>query len=254
MANYPADKSGSKFGFNLKNVNKEGNPQGTFDKLGDGVGGGVMGMAGEAVSNIGKQNMGYGVSYKGTGAMAAGTGLKGAGAGYEIGKNFGAPGAVIGAAAGLVGGTVAGAIKGKRLKEEAIGTFNQKQGEAITDISRTSRKKYGTLQGYKGASYAKGGKMDIGKSMGGSSGKSVILGGRLHSEGGNLIVHAKTKKPLAETEREELFLTDKHTVQVEEIIKKYDSKQSDAVLEELGQVVQHILLNETIDNSGRFSD
>lgn len=234
-----------KFGFNLGKLDQAGKAQGTFDGLSGGVGGGIASTAGNLVSNIGKKKLGYGIEHQGVGASAAGVGLKGAGAGYEIGKNFGPMGAAIGAGAGLIGGATVGLIKGNKLKEEAEDKFTQLQGNAITDVSRQSRKKYGTLQRYKGRVYEEGGRIP---SM------SVILGGKLHKDGGNAIVFKKDNKKVAETEMEELLLSHAHTKEIDGLIGKYDKTNLNISLEKLGKSIQRILLNETKDNSGRYTD
>lgn len=210
-------------------------------------------MAGTAVKEIGKKDLGYGVSHKGVGANTAGTALQGAGTGAKIGSMLGPKGAVIGAGLGLTAGAVGGLITGKKDKLEAENEFRQRQGEAIGDVSRRSRKKYGTLQGYQGSQYFKsGGKLLQGKEGDGS--KSVILGGKLHKDGGNDIVKADTKEKIAETEREELLLSFGHTQEVEKLMAKYDETKLDTVLEKLGKTVQRILLNETTDNSGIYGE
>lgn len=231
MSIYPKKKT---FGFDtekLENMNTSG------------ISG--VGMAvGEAVSNIGKKDLGYGVSHKGVGANAVGTGIKGLGVGVEIGSKFGPMGTIIGAGIGWQAGIIGGALNGKELKQKALDEFTQKQGDAIGQVQRQSKKKYGTLQGFQGKTYAKGGKI--------KENESVILGGKLHKDGGNPIVKIDTKEKIAETEREELLLSYEHTVEIEDLIKKYDGEKSDLTLEKLGKAIKRILLKETKDNSGTY--
>lgn len=244
MGLYPNKKQGTGFGFDTQKL-----------KDLDGTGAGAAGLAlGEGISNIGKKNIGYGVSHKGVGASTAGSAIKTAGIGMEIGSKFGGFGGVIGAGAGLVAGTAIGLINAKKDKIEAYGEFRQRQGEAITDASRTSKKKYGTLQGYTGtALYKRGGKVDGAETLGSKGNLSVILGGKLHKDGGNDIVKASNKEKIAETEREELLLSFEHTKRIEKIIEKFDKNNLEANMIELGREIKKILLNETIDNSGLYS-
>lgn len=242
MPNYPSKRHkvlSGRFGFDMEKI-EAGMENGKLDTASA-----LATGAGAAITALGKKDLGYGVSYTGTGAATAGGALKGAGTGYQIGKILGPKGAVAGAAIGTVVGGVSSLAKAGQMKKDAQSAFTLNLSEAINTQSKKSRRDYAGLGGFKAQSYEKGGKIN-------TSGKAVIMGGKLHKDGGNPIVKAETGEKIAETEREELLLTSEQTESLESLIKAYDSKKLETQLVKLGKRIQEILLNETIDNSGLY--
>ena len=242
MPNYPQKRHkvlSGRFGFDMEKV-EAGMSNGKLDAASA-----LATGAGELVSNIGKKDLGYGVSYQGVGAATAGGALKGAGTGYQFGKMLGPQGAVAGAAIGAAVGATSSFINAKDEKKKALSQFKINLSDAINTEAKKSRADYAGIGSYKAQSYEKGGKID-------PTGKAVIMGGKLHKDGGNPIVRIDTGQKIAETEREELLLTSAQTEELEVLMKAYESKKLETQLVNLGKRIQEIIMNETIDNSGLY--
>jgi hypothetical protein len=232
MGIYPGKKVMSgRFGFDMAKV-QEGLDSGKLD-----IASGVTGAMGAAISNLGKKDLGYGVSHQGVGAATAGGALSGAAMGFQVGKNFGVPGAIIGTGVGLVTGGAKGLINAKEEKKKALSQVKINMSDSINSASKNSKNQYASLGGFKHASYAQGGKFM-------NEDKAVIMGGKRHKDGGNPIVFAENGEKIAETEREELLLTYKQTSELESMIEKFDSSKSESVMVSLGKRIQEILLND----------
>ena len=242
MGVYPKKKVMSgRFGFNTEKI-QEGIESGGLDAVA-----GITTAVGAGISNIGKKDLGYGVSHQGVGAATYGTGLQMAGTLGAAGAKFGGPmGALIGAGVGMAAGTITGFVKAKSEKKNAESLFTQNLSGAVNTSAKESKTKYAGLGRFKARSYESGGKID-------PNGKAVIMGGKLHKDGGNDIILADSREKIAETEREELLLTFEQTNDIESLIEQFDSKKNDALLVKLGKRFQEILMNETIDNSGIYA-
>jgi len=233
-----------RFGFDTEKI-KEGLQSGIDSGKVDAIGG-LTTAIGAGVSNIGKTDLGYGASYQGVGAKSIGTGLQMAGSLGMAGSKIGGPlGLAVGAGVGMVAGSISGFVNGKKDKAQAESDFKTNMSASLNKKSKESRSNYGSLGSYKSQSYANGGSLN-------SAGKAVIMGGKLHKDGGNPIVTSEKGEKIAETEREELLLSSKQTSEIEQLISSYDKKNLNNTLETLGKRVQEILLNETIDNSGLY--
>jgi hypothetical protein len=228
-----------RFGFDTEKI-QEGIDSGKVDTIA-----GITTAVGAGVSNIGKKDLGYGASHKGVGANTYGTGLQMAGTFGAAGAKIGGPmGLAIGAGVGMTAGMVSGFVNGKKDKAEAESLFKTNMSGALNKQAKESRANYGSLGSYKSRSYSNGGSI--------ADGKAVIMGGKLHKDGGNPIVNAEDGQKIAETEREELLLTSEQTDLVDEYVLKFENEKSNTILEQLGRKFQNILLHETIDNSGIY--
>jgi hypothetical protein len=241
MPIYPKKKvMAGRFGFLTEKV-QEGLDSGKLE-----VGAGISDVAGGLISNIGKKDLGYGVSHQGVGAATAGSAVSWGAKGLQIGSKFGPLGAIIGAGIGIQGGAIKGFIDGKKQKEKALSQFKTNMSGELNKQAKESRSNYAGLAGYKATSYKNGGPIDVSK-------KAVIMGGNLHKDGGNPIVNTDSGEKIAETEREELLLTSTQTSEIEDFIRVYENKKLNNTLENLGKRFQEIILNETIDNSGIYA-
>lgn len=166
------------------------------------------------------------------------------------------------------GMAVGGILKGIQVGLTQSGAFDTRLGNnALKDIGNIRKSKadsvnkqmnnnyYGDLNKMSKATYqySKGG---IYRKLKYKKG-AVILGGYRHHEKnelgdkGNPIVNNKGEK-VAETEREELLMSKEQTNRIESLHLLCKLNPNENNYFKLGEEVRKIILNETIDNSGKF--
>lgn len=171
--------------------------------------------------------------------------LSGAAAGAAIGSVIPGIGTVIGGVVGGVVGAAAGWIGGtnKRKKYE--------RDLAQRTAAKSYRQQQLSNQLFLTETFEDGGTIDADYEdvTDSAPSQAVILGGALHSQGGNPIVDSETGEKLYETERGEILFTEEQTKAIEDRIAQFDSSQDQKHLLFLGKIVKDILDKDTKDNT-----
>jgi hypothetical protein len=143
-------------------------------------------------------------------------------------------------------------MKSQRLKKE------QQEAKAMENRVKSREMNISSAQMYEGLGkknqlYHKGGLFPgATNSPEKNGGKSVVLGGNDHEEGGNPVVDANSGKKVAETEKEELLMSQDHTESIEKQVASFDKSKEESDLIDLGRMVQSIVSKGMIDNSGKY--
>lgn len=242
---YPKKKPKAGFGLDLKQMNlKEGIIESSRTI------GAAGALSGGLIKKVGTKDLGYGVSDTAGAASYLGSTVSGIGKGVEMGSAFGAPGIVIGAIGGAAVGSITGAVDAiKNDKDSAFRKRDSLEMGAVTDQNNAGVSAYNQLE--QKQVMADGGEVPEGEDQAPND-KAVILGGKLHKDGGNDIID-ETGQKVAETEREEILFTKEQTEQIERSIAMIASGNEEEY-ENLGSYVKEVILNRTEDNSGKFKD
>lgn len=267
------DSSQNNIASSMASYNSPSAPAKTFaggsgGRTGGGISGGqIAGAAGAAVNGVTEiaghikaaevnrdwliaqddDRVAYGAAPK-VGRTVGKSALSGAAAGAAVGSVFPGIGTVIGGAVGAVVGAAAGWIGGKR-KERKYKRDMLARQKAVNDRRNTLSREWFLTE-----TYEDGGVIDIEHEEVPWSADShaVVLGGSLHSQGGNPIVDAVTGEKLYETEKGEILFTESQTKSIEDRINAFHQSGDERHLLFLGQIVKEIILTSTKDNSGKY--
>lgn len=192
---------------------------------------------------------------------------KGAATGALIGSVVPGLGTAVGAVAGGLIGGVSGFFKGKKDSEVGGDQYNKAHNSSYNKFyGNQYANQYQAMLGKDGmkmktehlvGKFENKDKLVPRLKKGGSI--NVIVSGKLHKENNSLgnkdkgipVIDSKGRKEF-ELEKEELILNLEASKQVEKLVNNYNTKNEDNVLEELGKLVHHELLNNTKDNSKKF--
>lgn len=173
--------------------------------------------------------------------------MSGAAAGAAIGSVFPGIGTVVGGVVGGAVGAVAGWIGGARKRKEYDRDMLARQQAKI------NRRQTNSNQLFLTETYEDGGTIDADYEdvTDYAPSHAVVLGGKLHSQGGNPIIDTETGEKVYETEKGEILFTEQQTQDIEARIAQFDSTQDQKHLLFLGRIVKDILDKETVDNSNK---
>jgi len=192
---------------------------------------------------------------------------KGAATGALIGSVVPGLGTAVGAVAGGLIGGISGFFKGKKESEAGGDAYNKAHNASYNKFyGNQYANQYQAMLGKDGmkmkteylvSKFEKKDKLVPRFKAGGSI--NVIVSGKLHKENNSLgnkdkgipVIDSKGRKEF-ELEKEELILNLEASKQVEKLVNNYNTKNEDSVLETLGKLVHHELLNNTKDNSKKF--
>lgn len=168
--------------------------------------------------------------------------------GAAMGAQYGVLGAAVGAGLGAIGGL----FQSNKLKKQA-----ENQNRVLTESNERNLRNQGNaifhnnLSRMSNSLYKKGGCIYPGKKTRMFSAGGIILGGNSHKDMGNLIVD-ENDQPVAETESEELLLSQEQTEALNRMIELVEQQPDDLRFAELGKYFAEKILPDVTDNSGKF--